>query len=78
MVLNSDGTLKDTTVAFFTSQAGVNLDQMVRDADLSNYSVSIDPTQNVLATSNLTITVKLLPVGVARQITVNIGFTTKL
>jgi len=78
LVLNSDGTLKDTTVAFFTSQAGVNLDQMVRDADLSNYSVSIDPTQNVLATSNLTITVKLLPVGVARQITVNIGFTTKL
>lgn len=75
LVLNADGTLSDSTVAYFESQAGLNLAQMIRDSELSAYDVVIDPTQNVLSTSNLTVTVKLVPIGVARQITVNIGFT---
>ena len=75
LTLNADGTLKDTTVSYFESQAEINLQQMVRDNELSAFDVTIDPTQNVLSTNNLTIAVKLVPVGVARQITVNIGFT---
>lgn len=78
LVLNSDGTLKDTTIAFFESQAGTNLDQMIRDSELSAYEVTINPAQDVLATSNITVAVKLVPIGVARQITVNIGFTTSI
>jgi CRISPR/Cas system CMR-associated protein Cmr5 small subunit len=78
LVLNADGTLKDTTIAFFESQAGNNLDQMVRDSELSAYEVSINPAQNVLSTNNITVAVKLVPIGVARQITVNIGFTTSI
>jgi hypothetical protein len=73
--LNADGTLQNTTVAYFTSQASVNLDEMIRQTELSAYQVLIDPTQNVLSTSNLTVSVKLVPIGVARQITVKIGFT---
>lgn len=75
LVLNANGTLTDTTVAYFIGQASVNLDQMVRDVELSAYKVDIDTMQNVLSTSNLTVSVKLVPIGVARQITVNIGFT---
>ena len=75
LVLNSNGTLTDTTVAFFIGQASVNLEQMVRDAEISAFAVDIDTTQNVLSTSNLTISIKLVPIGVARQITINIGFT---
>ena len=75
LVLNADGTLTDTTIAYFKSQARVNLDQMIRDVELSAFAVDIDTTQNVLSTSNLIISVKLVPIGVARQITVNIGFT---
>jgi len=75
LVLNSDGTLTDNTVAYFTSQAAVNLDQMVRDTEVSAFSVTIDPSQNVLTTSTLYITIKLVPIGVARNIVVNIGFT---
>lgn len=75
LTLNANGTLKDTTVAYFESQAEINLEQMVRDNELSAFDVTIDPTQNVLSTNNLTIAVKLVPIGVARQITVNIGFT---
>lgn len=75
LTLNADGTLTDITVEYFISQASVNLDQMIRDSELSAYEVLIDPTQNVLSTSTLIISAKLVPIGVARNIVVNIGFT---
>lgn len=75
LVLNANGTLTDTTVAFFIGQASVNLEQMVRDTEISAFGVDIDTTQNVLSTSNLIISVKIVPIGVARQITINIGFS---
>lgn len=78
ITLNSDGTLKDTTVAFYESQGSINLDQMVRDTELSAFSVVVDPAQNVLSTGIVVVSIKLVPIGVARQITVNIGFTTKI
>jgi len=76
--LNRDGTLSDVTIGHLTSVAAPNLDQMVRDGDLSNYSVTINPTQDVLATSKVIIAIALLPKGVSRYIQVNIGFTTSL
>ena len=76
--LNSDGTISDITIAHLESVAAPNLDQMVRDGDLSNYSVTINPAQDVLATSTVIIAVALLPKGVSRYIQVNIGFTTSL
>ena len=76
--LNADGTLADTTIAYFESLAEVNLIQMIRDAELSAQQVTIDSTQNVLSTGKLVIAVKLLPIGVARSIQVNIGFTTSI
>jgi hypothetical protein len=73
--LNADGTIKDITVLHFTSVAGVNLEQMVRDSELSAEAVTIDTTQNVLSTSKLIVAVQLVQIGVARSIQVNIGFT---
>jgi len=78
IALNSDGTMKDTTVAFLESQAGLNLAQMVRDGELSAYEVTINPSQNVLTSNTLVVAIQLLPIGVADFITVNIGFTTSL
>ena len=75
LVLNADGTLKDTTVAYFIGQCAPNLDQMVRDSELSAYQTTIDTTQNVLSTSTLVVSIVLVPIGVARNIVVNIGFT---
>jgi len=75
LVLNADGTLKDTTVAYFIGQCAPNLDQMVRDSELSAYSTTIDTTQNVLTTSTLVVSIVLVPIGVARNIVVNIGFS---
>ncbi|CAB4126196.1 Bacteriophage HP1, Orf23 [uncultured Caudovirales phage] len=76
--LNSDGTLADTTIAYYESLAELNLVQMIRDNELSAQSVSIDSTQNVLSTNTLVIAVKLVPIGVARAIQVNISFATQI
>lgn len=74
LVVNADGTLKDTTIAYFESSGQSAIDQMERDEEISASSVKIDPTQNVLSTSQLIITVTIVPVGVARNIVVKIGY----
>lgn len=78
LLLNANGTLQDTTIAYLEGLANTNLDAMVRAEELSAKGVTIDPTQNVLSTGNITVAVKLVPVGVARQITVKIGFATSI
>ena len=78
LVLNADGTLKASTVEFFKREAEINLAQMVRDGELSAFEVLIDPNQPVLSTGTLVLTIKLVPIGIANQIIVNIGFTTQI
>jgi hypothetical protein len=72
------GNLSEDTSAFFQNLAGRPLEQMQRDQELSGFQVIVNPNQNVLSSSKLVIVVKLVPVGVARQIQVNIGFTVKI
>lgn len=78
LTLNADGTLAETTVAYLESQAEVNLNQMVRDSELSAFAVTINPAQNVLSTSKVVVAVDLVINGVARQIEVGIGFKPKI
>ena len=76
--VNSDGTLSPDSINFFKSLASQGLDNLMRNAELSDYAVIIDPLQDVLSTNTLEITAQLLPLGVADFITINIGFTTSL
>ena len=76
--VNSDGTLAPDSINYFKSLANQGIDNLLRNEELSNYQVIIDPTQNVLSTGLLTITVRLLPLGVADFITINLGFTLNL
>jgi hypothetical protein len=78
LYLKSDGTLREDTQGYFTDLAQKPLTQMQADGEISASQVIIDPTQNVLSTSTLTLTVKIIPVGIAEQIVVNIGLTTSL
>lgn len=78
LFVNDDGTLSEDTISLFKNDAQRALVDMVADGELSAQSVSIDPSQNVLSTSKIVITVVLVPVGVARQIEFNIGFAVKL
>lgn len=74
ILFNANGTLTDITIAQFEGVGNTALDQMVRDTELSAKSVTINPLQNVLATSTLTIAVVLVINGVARNIVIPIGF----
>ncbi len=78
ITLNADGTLKDTTVAYFENLAEAPLIDMIRDGDLSAQDVVISTTQNVLSTGLLIITASLVPTGTARNIQVNIGFNVSI
>lgn len=78
ITLNADGTLTDTVITYLETEAERNLAQMVRDGELSAEQVVISPTQNILQTGLLVITINLVPIGVARNIQVNIGFNVSI
>jgi hypothetical protein len=75
LTVDSDGKLSESTIAVFKNDAIRGLESMQRDEEISAFDVLIDPSQNVLSTSKIILTVKIVPRGVARQIEVNIGFS---
>ena len=75
ITLNADGTLTDVAVGTFEGVGETALDEMVRLSNLNAYDVVVDPSQNVLSTSELVVAVSLLMPGVARQIIIPITFT---
>ena len=76
--LNSDGTLEESTTVYFEDLVQSQLEQMQADNEISDGVAEIDPTQNVLSTSTLVITIKVVPLGIAEFITIKIGFTTSI
>lgn len=80
------GKLSESTIENFRTESLAALDKLARDGNISTNedgslpanSVIIDPDQDVLATSKIIVTIKIVPVGVAREIEVNIGFTTRI
>ena len=82
LFVNEDGTLSEDTISLFKNDSQRAITDMAKAAELSPANllrgVSIDPSQNVLATSIIIISVELVPVGVARNIVFNIGFAVKI
>ena len=76
--VNADGTLREDTIKTFKALAESALSPMEAAGELSAYEVIINAAQNVVSTSTLQMTVKLVPVGVAREIVINLGFVPKL
>ena len=74
ITVNADGTLQEETIAMFKNDSDRALEAMERDGEVSAFVTIIDPAQDVLTTSKVEITLKIVPVGVARQIEVKIGF----
>ena len=68
------GKLTQTTIARFELLITNALEAMVAAGELSKFRVRIDPDQNILATSVLSVQVGLTPLGVAHFIEVEIGF----
>jgi hypothetical protein len=73
LFINGNGTLRADTVGYFLDLAQTGLDQMVANNEISAGLAKIDPTQNVLATNTLNVSIQIVPVGIAEQIVFNIG-----
>lgn len=73
--VSADGALQETDVQTFQAIAARPLLTMEALGELSASSVFVDPDQSILSADELQITVQLVPVGVARFITVKIGFS---
>lgn len=78
VALNKNGTLTDTTIAYFEGLAETSLIQMLRDAEISEKDVVINPAQDVLSTGIITMTISIVPYGTARNIVINIGFNVSI
>jgi phage tail sheath protein FI len=76
--VNPDGTLTEDTIAGLKNSAARALEQMERDGEISTFQVVINPTQDTISTGKVIITIKIVPVGVARNIEVNIGFAVRI
>jgi hypothetical protein len=74
--INEDGTLTQDVIEQFKAVCERALDQMRSAGEISQRQVSIDGSQDILSTNTLEITVKIIPIGSAETISVNIGFTT--
>jgi Protein of unknown function (DUF2586) len=68
------GEISSDTISSLEAIGSIPLEQMERDGELSGFKIFINPNQDVLSTSKLTVTLKIVPVGVLREITVNLGF----
>jgi hypothetical protein len=70
LTLTADGKLSNCT--------SISINEMIRKGEVSAASVTIDPNQDVITTSEVVVSIELVPIGTARSIVVNIGYTAKL
>lgn len=77
VLLSEDGSIHPAIIKGWQAKLETQLEkQMVQGGELSAVKIDIDPKQDVLGTGRVLINIKLLPVGYANFIEVNIGFTT--
>lgn len=68
------GKLSAMDIATLENAGQIALDEMEKVGELSGYSVTINPDQNILSTSNLEISIVNVPTGVIRNMTIKIGY----
>jgi hypothetical protein len=78
LYVNENGTLTEDTIASFRNDARRGLEVMQKDGEVSTFEVEINPSQDVISSSKIVLSLKIVPVGVARKIEVNIGFAVKI
>ncbi len=74
----SDGKLAASTIKHLETVANKQLGDMLNAGELSGYSVSIDPNQNVLSSSTVEFVIKNVAKGVFRKGNVKIGYATSV
>lgn len=74
LTFNEDGTLAADSVDYFEGLGDNAMSVMQSNGEISAYKTTVDPSQNVQQTQTLTVGIQIVQKGVARNITVNIGF----
>lgn len=74
----TNGQLSVGYIEYLKSEAEAFLLQMESDGELSGFSVTIDPNQDVLSSSEIKISIKIVPKGIARNILVTMGFALQI
>ena len=72
------GKLQPYSCAHLERVASLALETMEKASEISGYSVTVDPEQDVLSTSTIDIVVKIVQAGVTRKINVKIGYAKSL
>jgi hypothetical protein len=77
---STTGFIDEGSIASLEAVAETGLAQMERDGELSpkGYAVQINPNQSILSIPKLKIKIRAIPVGVLRELEVNIGYTLKI
>ncbi len=75
---SSSGKLSLSYITYLEALGAQALNAMEAEDEISGYEVLIDPDQNVLSTDEVEVTIRKVPTGVSRTITVNIGFTNSI
>lgn len=73
-ILLEGGKIQKDIVASLNAIGNKALDQLLRTGEISERAVFVDPDQDIVNTSVLVVSAKVVPVGVARSITVNFSF----
>jgi hypothetical protein len=77
--LNADGTISAAITGNWKAdiENAVNLNMTV-NGEISGCKATIDPNQDILSTNTIAMSLDILPVGYAKYITIDLGFTTSL
>jgi hypothetical protein len=78
ILVAANGEIDNAVIESFNLAISQQLTQMVTNAELSAFSIFIDPTQQILVTKNLIIDVVMIPIGKAENITINLNFALSL
>jgi hypothetical protein len=73
-ILLEGGKIQKDVVASLNAIGNKALDQLLRTGEISERSVFVNPDQDIVNTSVLVVTAKVVPVGVARNIEINFSF----
>ena len=77
--MTDDGKIQPVVIKSFQGQLESDIDQlMTANEKISSVKAFIDADQNVLQTDKIVINLSIVPVGYAKTIEVNLGFTTNI
>lgn len=71
----STGNIAPATIADWDAASKRELDGLLAEDEISDYTFSLDPAQDVIAQGKVVVRLRIVPQGIAKEIEAEIGFT---